>query len=459
MEGEDRVITQEVCREDEMYDGEMREVQVAGHPVLLVRDHLQFRGLGSKCPHAGAPLAKGYLGRGRIRCPFHGACFSLTMGDIEEYPTLDCLAAFKVTVESGQVYVTAKVKDLESGRRVKHMSKWSQLSSQTVLLLGAGPAALTCAETLRQEGFTGRVIMVTRENHQPYDRTKLSKEMDAKAESIYLRPQSFLDAHNIEVWMQKEVVSLDLDGKRAQFSDGTCQGYDHLLIATGSRPRRLQCPGSNLQNICVLLTPEDASQILHLATGKRVAIVGASFIGMEVAASLVGKAACIQVVEKADSPYQAVLGDQVGRVAMKMLQAQGVTFHMKAEVAEVQGERGKVTQVILDNGQKIPADVVVVGIVHADQHPFCLCCWGRGLLSCGSARWEEHKHLSLADCPSPRPCGCPQHPAETGEAAYGAFLLDQVAKEEHPVCRMRDWLHRDRAQRGSGPGEVPPLLH
>ncbi|XP_061460586.1 apoptosis-inducing factor 3-like isoform X2 [Rhineura floridana] len=362
MEGEDRVITQEVCREDEMYDGEMREVQVAGHPVLLVRDHLQFRGLGSKCPHAGAPLAKGYLGRGRIRCPFHGACFSLTMGDIEEYPTLDCLAAFKVTVESGQVYVTAKVKDLESGRRVKHMSKWSQLSSQTVLLLGAGPAALTCAETLRQEGFTGRVIMVTRENHQPYDRTKLSKEMDAKAESIYLRPQSFLDAHNIEVWMQKEVVSLDLDGKRAQFSDGTCQGYDHLLIATGSRPRRLQCPGSNLQNICVLLTPEDASQILHLATGKRVAIVGASFIGMEVAASLVGKAACIQVVEKADSPYQAVLGDQVGRVAMKMLQAQGVTFHMKAEVAEVQGERGKVTQVILDNGQKIPADVVVVGI-------------------------------------------------------------------------------------------------
>uniref|UniRef100_A0A670K2U8 L-amino-acid oxidase n=1 Tax=Podarcis muralis TaxID=64176 RepID=A0A670K2U8_PODMU len=273
----------------------MREVEVAGHPVLLVRDHLQFSALGSRCTHAGAPLSKGYLGQGRIRCPWHGACFSLKTGDIEEYPTLDCLTSFKVS------------------HRVKPMSKRNPINSQTALLLGAGPAALTCAEILRQEGFTGRIVMVTRENHLPYDKTKLSKALGAKATDIYLRSQSFLDAHSIEVWMEKEVSVLNAAPTISQA----------ILLSPLSSwprfsPRRLQCPGANLQNVCVLLTPEDSSRILRLATGKRVAIVGASFIGMEVAASLVGKAACIEVIERAECPYQAALGCQVGQVAMKV---------------------------------------------------------------------------------------------------------------------------------------------
>ncbi|XP_053130878.1 apoptosis-inducing factor 3-like [Hemicordylus capensis] len=362
MEGGDTIITQPVCQEDEMRDGEMREVQVGGHPVLLVRDRLQFRALGHKCPHAGGPLSKGYMVHGRVRCPWHGACFSTHTGDIEEYPTLDCLRTFKVLINDGKVYVSAKMKDLESSHRVAPMSQRNPLNSQTVLILGAGPAALTCAETLRQQGFTGRVLMVTRENALPYDRTKLSKEMEATAESITLRPQSFLDEYNLEIWKQKEVVSVDTVGKTAQFSDGTCQDYSSLLIATGSSPRQLQCPGANLQNVCTLLTPEDAEKILQLATGKKVLIVGASFIGMEVAASLSDKAASIQVVERAECPYHGALGDQVGGVAMKMLQAQKVHFHMKTEVVELHGEAGKVTQAILSDGQTIPADVVVLGI-------------------------------------------------------------------------------------------------
>ncbi|XP_025029682.1 apoptosis-inducing factor 3-like isoform X3 [Python bivittatus] len=340
----------------------MREVEVAGRPVLLVREHLRIRALGSRCPHGGAPLCKGYLARGRLRCPWHGACFSTETGDIEEYPTLDCLPVFHVAVKEGQVYVSAQMKDLESSRRVKPMAKRCQLNPQIALLLGAGPAALTCAETLRQGGFTGRIIMATWENHLPYDRTKLSKELGATAESIYLRSQSFLDAHNIEVWKQREVVSLDLTGKMAHFQDGTCQAYDNLLIATGSSPQQLRCPGSSLENVCTLLTPEDAHRILDLAVGKSVVIVGASFTGMEVAASLVGKAAYLQVVEREELPYQLVLGGQVGTVAMKMLQSQGVQFHLKANVAELQGKDGKVTSVLLSNGSVLPADLVVVGI-------------------------------------------------------------------------------------------------
>ncbi|XP_063002567.1 apoptosis-inducing factor 3-like [Elgaria multicarinata webbii] len=363
MEGGDTTVTQQVCQEDEIRDGEMREVEVAGYPLLLLRDGLQFQAVGSHCPHAGAPLCKGYFARGRLRCPWHGACFSTRTGDIEEYPTLDCLPAFEVTVEGGQVYVTAKLKDLESSHRVAPMSKRSRLNRQTVLLLGAGPASLTCAETLRQEGFTGRVIMVTMEKHLPYDKTKLSKEMDAAAESLYLRPQCFLDAVNIEVWTQKEVVSVNPAAKTVTFRDGTHQAYDQLLIATGSCPQQLQCPGASLQNVCVLLTPEDANRILQLSIGKRVVIVGASFIGMEVAATLSDKAASVHMVEREAVPYHSSLGDQVGGVAMKMLQAQGVQFHLKMEVAELQGdEHGKVTRVVLGTGHQIPADVVVVGI-------------------------------------------------------------------------------------------------
>lgn len=362
MDDRDTVITQQVCREEEMCNGEMREVEVGGYPVLLVKEHQQFSAIGSRCPHLGGPLFEGVFAEGRVRCPWHGACFSTKTGDIEEYPTLDCLPTFKVTVDNGTVFITAKMKDLKSSRRVMPMTKRSRDNHQTVLLLGAGPASLTCAETLRQEDFTGRIIMVTWEDNLPYDRTKLSKDLEVKAENIYLRPQSFLDAYNIEVWMQKEVISVDTSGKKAHFGDGTSQVYDHLLIATGCRPRRLQILGSNLQNVCVLLIPADANKIVRLAKGNRLVIMGASFIGMEVAAYMADKATSIHVIEKQAFPYQKSLGDKVGGITMKMLQAQGVQFRMKTEAKELQGEQGKVTQVVLSSGEKIPADVVVVGI-------------------------------------------------------------------------------------------------
>ncbi|XP_070591619.1 LOW QUALITY PROTEIN: apoptosis-inducing factor 3-like [Erythrolamprus reginae] len=371
-DGADALVTQRVCSEDELQEGEMREVEVAGCPVLLLRDDLTVRALGGRCPHAGAALCQGYLAKGRVRCPWHGACFSTETGDIEEYPTLDGLPVFQVTMEEGQVYISARIKDLESSRRVKPMARECQLHPQTVLMLGAGPAALTCAETLRQEGFTGRILMATWENHLPYDKTKLTEDLGAPAESLYLRSQSFLDAHDIEVWTQSQVVSLDPAGKMVHFQDGRSQAYSSLLIATGSSPRRLRCPGCSLENVRLLLTPEDANLILDLALGKRVVIVGASFIGMEVAAGLIGKAAQLQVVEKEELPYLQSLGGQVGLMAMQMLLAQGVQFHMKTEVAQMKGKDGKVTSVVLSNGSVLPADLVVVGIGVTPNSSFIL---------------------------------------------------------------------------------------
>ncbi|XP_048822910.1 apoptosis-inducing factor 3-like isoform X1 [Lagopus muta] len=356
------IVTAEVCKEDDIGDGELCEVMVAGYPVLLVRNKMEFSALGSRCPHYGVPLSKGVLRGHRLRCPWHGSCFNIRTGDIEEYPSLDCLPCFKVTVEDGKVFVTAKKKDLESSLRVKDMSKRCLLNRNTMLLLGGGVAALTCAETLRQEGFTGRIIMATKEKHAPYDKSKLSKEMNLKAEDIYLRKPEFLCAHGIELWTEKEAASVDFQKQKVRFMDGSSQKYNQLLIATGGHSSFLKVPGADLQNVCHLQTPEDSSKILELAAGKNLVIVGASFVGMEAAAFLSDKAAVISVVEKHEFPFQKTLGPQVGGVVLKMLQSKGVKFYMKKELRELKGKDGKVTEAILASGEKLPADVVVVGI-------------------------------------------------------------------------------------------------
>uniref|UniRef100_A0A8B9FYW1 Rieske domain-containing protein n=1 Tax=Amazona collaria TaxID=241587 RepID=A0A8B9FYW1_9PSIT len=301
----------------------LREVLVAGYPVLLVRNKKEFSALSSRCPHYGAPLSKGSPGsRERLRCPWHGACFNIRTGDIEEYPSLDCLHCFKVTVEDGKVFVTAKRKvwTLPAGTTHKQHLGVGSISAFPVSSL-VGVAALVCAETLRQMGFTGRVIMATKEKHVPYDKSKLSKVSDQGHREV---SASFLP----------QAVAVDFQKQKVHFMDGSSQKYNQLLIATGCQPSLLKVPGADLQNVCVLQTPEDSSKILELATGKNLVIIGASFIGMEAAAFLSDKAAAISVVEKQEFPFQRVLGPQVGAVTMKMLQNKGVKFYMQAELRQ-----------------------------------------------------------------------------------------------------------------------------
>ncbi|KAM4796386.1 apoptosis-inducing factor 3-like [Rhinophrynus dorsalis] len=355
-------LTQELCAENELKDGEMREFEVQGHGILLVKSNGSFSAVGSKCSHYGAPLSKGILEGDRVRCPWHGACFNIKTGDIEEYPGLDSLPCFKVKVENGKVYIFTSKNALESTKRVKEMNSRHAGDRSTIAIIGTGPAALVCAETLRQEGYAGRIVMATREKHLPYDRPKLSKAMDTKATDIYLRPAEFFSAHDIEIWTEKETVSINTDDARVQFRDGSFLQYSQLLIATGSRPRVLNCPGYSLQNVFLLRTPEDANAISEAAVGRRVVIMGTSFIGIEVAAFLSDKASSVSVIGRSDVPFQAVLGHPVGEVAMKLLQERGVNFYMRTEAREIREENGKVKEVVLRNGKEIPADVVVVGI-------------------------------------------------------------------------------------------------
>ncbi|NXC26680.1 AIFM3 factor, partial [Campylorhamphus procurvoides] len=362
--------------------------------VLLVRNKNEFSALGSKCPHYGAPLSKGVLRGERLRCPWHGACFNIRTGDIEEYPTLDCISCFKVTVEHGKVFVTAKKKvltlpaDLENSLRVKQTSRRCLVNQNTILLLGGGVAALVCAETLRQEGFTGRIIMATSEKHVPYDKSKLSKEMDLKAEDVYLRKPEFLAAQGIEFWTEKEAVSVDFQKKEVHFVNGSSQKYHQLLIATGSHSSFLKVPGADLQNVCTLQTPEDSSKILNLATGKHLVIIGASFIEKSQASrgpapARVTNGTSLQPGAAAELPawvlagYSSFYSSTAWNFLMntqtspfQMLQNKGVKFHMKSELCKLKGKDGKVAEAVLSNGEKLPADVVVVGIGSAPNSAF-----------------------------------------------------------------------------------------
>jgi NADPH-dependent 2,4-dienoyl-CoA reductase/sulfur reductase-like enzyme len=171
---------------------------------------------------------------------------------------------------------------------------------------------MTCAETLRQEGFTGKVVLFSKEGVLPYDRTKLSKALNVKTDSILLRPESFFKEHNIDIKLCVEVVSLIPDQKTLKLSDGTVFPYDKAFLAPGGRARRLPVPGHDLKGIHVLREPQDANDINAEFEGKDVVIVGSSFIGLETAAIISKKAKSVHVIGMEKIAFERVLGPQVG---------------------------------------------------------------------------------------------------------------------------------------------------
>ncbi|XP_056229791.1 apoptosis inducing factor mitochondria associated 4 [Seriola aureovittata] len=359
---EQEEVTGLVCQEDHLKDGEMKEVTVGDQKVLLVRTHGQYSAVGSQCSHYNAPLVKGALVGDRVRCPFHGACFNVRTGDIEEYPGLDCLPSYKVKVEDGKVYVSISTKTLKLTKRVKEMCSLVPEIKHTILLIGGGPASLVCAETLRQNCYQGRIIMVTKDTLPPFDKPKLSKAMNLDSSSILLRSSEFYQQYGIEVWTQREVVSVNPAEKAVKLNDGILQHYDQLLISTGCRAQPLSCPGCNLQGIKLLQSYEDAKDIHSSCLGQRAVIIGASFIGMEVASFLSDKAASVAMVGTTRYPYERSLGTEIGKMTMQMLEEQNVKFYMNDRVTEIKGENGKVKEVVLNSGTVLEADVVITGI-------------------------------------------------------------------------------------------------
>ncbi|ELK15568.1 Apoptosis-inducing factor 3 [Pteropus alecto] len=377
-----------VCHVKDLENGQMREVELGWGKVLLVKDNGEFHALGHKCPHYGAPLVKGVLSRGRVRCPWHGACFNISTGDLEDFPGLDSLHKFQVKIEKEKVYIRASKQALQLQRRTKVMAKCISPSaghsgSTNVLIVGAGAAGLVCAETLRQEGFSDRIVLCTLDRHLPYDRPKLSKvlcckwnngrlalseagclpqSLDAQPEQLALRPKEFFRAYGIEVLTEAQVVTVDVRNKKVVFKDGFKLEYSKLLLAPGSSPKTLSCKGKEVENVFTIRTPEDANRVVRLARGRNAVVVGAGFLGMEVAAYLTEKAHSVSVVELEETPFRRFLGERVGRALMKVFENNRVKFYMQTEVSELRAQEGKLKEVVLKSSKVVRADVCVVGI-------------------------------------------------------------------------------------------------
>lgn len=357
-----------MCKETEIKENEMKLLPLGkdGAKVLLIKQEGQLHAIGTKCTHYGALLHTGALGNGRIRCPWHGACFNIKTGDIEDYPGLDSLPCYKVNVDdSGLVHVKAKRKDLDINRRVKDMCKHDESNETTVVIVGGGPGGVTCAESLRQEGFTGNIIMICKENAVPYDRVKVTKVLDFDIEKAALRPRSFYNDHKIEMKLGVEATGLDTSENVVQLSNKEKLSYNYLFIVTGCKPRLPDLPGVHLSNIFVL-RDHTHSKAVHseLSLEKHVVIYGLGFISMEAAAYCTNKCASITVVGRDTVPMEPVLGTEIGNRIAQEYEEKGIQFMFDTTITEfTPKENGEtVGTVVLKDGTVLPADIVIIGL-------------------------------------------------------------------------------------------------
>lgn len=351
------------CKLSEIADGEMKEVQVDSTPVLLAKVDGRCYALAAHCTHYGAPLAEGYLSGDRIVCPWHHACFNARTGALEEPPALDSLAAYPIRIEGDNLFV-----DLPEGapdRRTPPLTQRDAGDTRTFAIIGGGAAGYMAAQTLREEGFAGRLVIITRESRTPYDRPNLSKDYlhgHADPEWMPLRGDDFYAEHEIEVLFNKEVTDVDPKSRQITFADGQTMDCDALLIATGGEPRRLQLPGGDLKNVFVLRSFDSADSIIAAAEGvKKAVVIGASFIAMEAAFSLTERGLDVTVIAPDKVPFERTLGPEIGRLFQSVDEANGVKFRLGEHVTALNGETN-VDGVELESGDVVNADLVIVGI-------------------------------------------------------------------------------------------------
>src|SRR5215470_3693513 len=347
-------------KSNELADGEMKQVSAEGTNILLSRVKGQYHAVGAFCPHYGAPLVDGVLNGERVVCPWHHSCFNVTTGDLQDPPALDALPSYEIKLENDQVII--RIPDETTDRRTPEMAKRDLNDERSFVIAGGGAAGYTAAQTLREDGFKGRIILITRESRLPYDRPNLSKDYlqgNAKPEWMPLRPDEFYADHEIEVLREKEIARIETEKQIISFTDGGTLEYDSLLLATGGTPRRLNVPGSDLKNIFVLRSFDDSDAIIEAAESASHAVVfGASFIGMETAASLTQRHLTVTVVAPGVT-FEKTLGVEIGNLIQHVHESHGVRFRIGSSAARFEGE-DTVKAVVLDSGERIETDLVIL---------------------------------------------------------------------------------------------------
>ncbi len=238
------------------------------------------------------------------------------------------------------------------------------MTDQTIAIIGASLAGAKAAESARTAGFDGRVVLVGDEPTAPYERPPLSKDVlrgDKDPDSASVHPDGFYDEHRIEL-ITDRAIALDVTARTIELTHGSAIRFDRAILATGAAPRRLDVPGADLDGVHYLRTVDDAARLrAAIRTGGRVAVIGAGWIGSEVAASARQMGASVVLIDPAPVPLHRVLGDEIGAVFAQLHADHGVELRLGTGVAAVRGDQ-HVEQVVLDDGRVEAADIVVAGL-------------------------------------------------------------------------------------------------
>ena len=342
------------------------EVKIGDCKIVLLRAAGELRAFQGECPHAGAPLADGALCHGRLICPWHKAAFRAEDGALCEPPALDSLKRYPLEVRGDEVWVDDQpIAD-------PHIPPADD--TRTFVIVGAGAAGTACAAALREKGFGGRIKMIDREPDAGYDRTVLSKfvlagEMSPE-ETPPLRDEDFYKEQRIER-IQGEISSLDAAAKTLHLRDGQTVNYDAAVLATGGEPNPLELPGADLPQVFLLRSKAQAEKIMNAAApDQRAVIIGDSFIALECASAMRQHGLDVTVLARHAVPFAAQFGDAVGKAIRALHEENGVKFVTEHEAQEITGS-GKVEAVLLDNGLRLSADLVVAGVgVHPATEAF-----------------------------------------------------------------------------------------
>jgi len=323
-----------------------------GEAVLVARVRDEVFAIGATCTHYGGPLAEGLLVGETVRCPWHHACFELRTGRASCAPALNPVALWQVDTREGRVFVLGK----------REPAKPAEIATPaSVVIVGAGAAGNAAAEMLRQEGYGGPITMLGADPSVPVDRPNLSKDYlagNAPEEWIPLRGMDFYAERKIDLRPGTRVAAIDTKARTVTTDAGVTVAWGALLLATGAEPVRLSIPGADLAHVHVLRTIAQSRSIIERAkTAKRAVVVGASFIGLEVAASLCTRGLEVDVVAPEARPLERVLGPELGDAIRALHESKGVRFHLGQSVSAVGA-----THVTLSSGAELAADLVVMGV-------------------------------------------------------------------------------------------------